>query len=204
MSRGKEKTSHKDKENSPETDQQSEQILETKLTESNNMITPNILQPQTDGEPMPNSSSVQSQPDLLNRHTSKASNWNWITIALTFASAIAVLVIGEVGPLAYIRYISASFLVLFLPGYAFLRALSPSNAQNPGETNHMDSITRLALSVVISIAVVSVLSLVLDFSPFGVTLDSLVLSLSLFTLFLSTVAFSRERGQTQVGENIIG
>jgi hypothetical protein len=204
LSRGKEKTSHKDKENSPEINQQSEQILETKLSKSNNMTAPNILQPQTEGEHMPDSSSVRGHPDLLSRNTSKTSGWYWITIALTIASAIAVLVIGEVGPLAYIRYISASILVLFLPGYAFLRVLSPSNAQNSGKTNHMDSITRLALSVVLSIAIVSVLGFVLDFSPFGVTLDSLVLSLSLFTLFLSTVALSRERRHTQVGENKIG
>jgi hypothetical protein len=196
LSRSKKKIKHKDSEHSSEADEQSEPVLETKLPESKNVATPNILQPQTEKETISQSSAKQNGPDLHEHIKSKVSNWYWITVALTLGSAIAVLIIGEVGPLAYIRYISASILVLFLPGYAFLRALSPLKAQNLGETNNMNIITRLTLSIVLSIAMVSVLAFILDFSPLGVSLDSLVLSLSLFTLFFSTLALFRERRGT--------
>ena len=124
---------------------------------------------------------------------SEISNWYWVIVTLTLGSAIAVLAVNELGPQAIIRWVLASLLVLFLPGYAFLRALSPSKALNPGQKDQMDSVTRYALSVVMSIVAVSVFGLILDLTPWGVSLGSLVLSLTLFTLFCSTIGWARER-----------
>ena len=193
MSKSQRKLIRKANNDSSEVDTRSEPILETKLPESKAFAIANILQPRAESEPLPKSSPTLEQPDLPKRIKSEATGWYWIMIALTLVSSMAVLVIGEVGTLAYIRYVSASLLVLFLPGYALLRAISPSNAQTLGEPNNMYSITRLSLSIVLSIAIVSVIGLILDFSPLGVTLDSLVLSLSLFTVIFSTIALFRER-----------
>jgi len=193
MSKSQRKLIRKANNDSSEVDTRSEPILETKLPESKAVAIANILQPRAESEPLPKSSPTLEQPDLPKRIKSEATGWYWIMIALTLVSSMAVLVIGEVGTLAYIRYVSASLLVLFLPGYALLRAISPSNAQTLGEPNNMYSITRLSLSIVLSIAIVSVIGLILDFSPLGVTLDSLVLSLSLFTVIFSTIALFRER-----------
>jgi hypothetical protein len=193
MSETQRKRIRKANNDSSEVYPRSEPILETKLPESKSVATANILQPKTESEPLPKSSPTLEQPDLPERIKSEATGWYWIMIALTLVSSIAVLLIGEVGTLSYIRYVSASLLVLFLPGYALLRAISPSNAQTLGEPNNMYSITRLSLSIVLSIAIVSVIGLILDFSPLGVTLDSLVLSLSLFTVIFSTIALFRER-----------
>jgi hypothetical protein len=191
MSNSQRKIIHKANKDSSEADPQPQQNPETKLPESKNVATPN--QPQAEREPLPKPSPTLEQPEMPKRIKSETSNWYWIMIASTLVSAIAVLVIGEVGTLTYIRYVAASIIVLFLPGYALLRTISPSNAQTLGEPKNMYTITRLSLSIVLSIAIVSVLGLILDFSPLGVTLDSLVLSLSLFTVLFSTAALFRER-----------
>jgi hypothetical protein len=193
MSKSQIKRIQKANNDSSEVHPRSDPILETKLLGSKSVATANILQPKTESEPLQESSPKLEQPDLPERIKSEDINWYWIMIALTLISSIAVLIIGEVGTLAYIRYVSASLLVLFLPGYAVLRVISPSNAPTLGESNNMFSITHLSLSIVLSIAIVSVLGLILDFSPLGVTLDSLVLSLSLFTIIFSTIALFRER-----------
>ena len=193
MSKSQRKLIRKANNDSSEVDTRSEPILETKLPESKAVAIANILQPRAESEPLPKSSPTLEQPDLPKRIKSEATGWYWIMIALTLVSSMAVLVIGEVGTLAYIRYVSASLLVLFLPGYALLRAISPSNDQTLGQPNNMYSILRLSLSIVLSIVIVSLLGLILDFSPLGVTLDSLVLSLSLFTIIFSTIALFRER-----------
>lgn len=132
-------------------------------------------------------------PNLAERVKSEIYNWYWVIVALTLGSAIAVLAVDELGSQAIIRWVLASLLVLFLPGYAFMRALSPSKASNVRQKDEMDGATRYALSVVMSIVTVSVFGLILDLTPWGVSVDSLVLSLTLFTLFCSTIGLARER-----------
>ena len=204
LSRSNKKIIRKADKGSSEIYPKSEPILETNLPETKNVAKPNIIQPQTGGETWPKSSPTIEQSDLPECIKSESSNWYWIMIVSTLVSSIVVLAIGEVGTLSYIRYVSASILVLFLPGYALLRTISPSNARTLGEPNNMYSITRLSLSIVLSIMIVSALGLILDFSPLGVTLESIVLSLSLFTVLFSTVALFRERRAIQIGENRIG
>jgi len=66
-------------------------------------------------------------------------------------------------------------MVLFLPGYALIAALFPSK-------NDLDGIERLALSFGLSIAVVPLIGLGLNFTPFGIRLVPIIVSLSVFTL----------------------
>jgi hypothetical protein len=196
LSKSKEKIKLNIRKHSSETGHQLKPILETKLSRSKQVIMKNLSIEQREKPTLLESSPIQDQPSSSKHIESTVPNWYWIMVALTLGSAIAVLAVGDVGPQAYIRYIAASVFVLFLPGYAFLTALSPLKAPNSEESNQMDTITRFALSMVLSIAMVSVLGLILDFSPLGVNLNSLVLSLSLFTLLFSTIGLVRERQNT--------
>lgn len=148
--------------------------------------------------------SIQ-EPSHPRHITAKAASWYLITIGLTILSLVVILSISAAGNQAYIRYALASVLTLFLPGFALLNALLPTGTRKLVKENRLDGVTRFALSVVLSIAVVSILGLVLDFTSWGVTLNSLVLSLSLFILFFSTIALVREHRSTnnQVGESAI-
>ncbi|MEZ0320052.1 MAG: DUF1616 domain-containing protein [Pyrobaculum sp.] len=97
---------------------------------------------------------------------STAGLWLWLVLALTAASAAAALA-GE-GP---IRYILGAFYVLFLPGYAVVEALYPRG-------DELTPLERLALSIGLSLAVVPLIGLVLNYSPWGIRLLPVVASIA--------------------------
>ncbi|VVB94990.1 Uncharacterised protein [uncultured archaeon] len=83
-----------------------------------------------------------------------------------------------------VRTILGILMVLFIPGYALIAALFPKK-------NDIDGIERLALSFGLSIAVVPLIGLGLNFTPFGIRLVPVLLSLSLFTLLMCLAAYFR-------------
>jgi uncharacterized membrane protein len=83
-----------------------------------------------------------------------------------------------------IRIILGLPLVLFLPGYSLIAALFPRKAD-------LDSIERIALSFGLSIAVVPLLGLALNYTPFGIRLSPVLTVLSVFTISLVVVAYVR-------------
>jgi uncharacterized membrane protein len=83
-----------------------------------------------------------------------------------------------------IRVLLALPLVLFIPGYALIAALFPTDED-------LDLIQRIALSFGLSIAVVPLIGLGLNYTPWGIRLDPIVLSLSLFTIIMVLIAQGR-------------
>jgi uncharacterized membrane protein len=77
-------------------------------------------------------------------------------------------------------------MVLFVPGYALIAALFPGR-------KGMAGIERMALSFGLSIAVTPLIGLALNFTPFGIRLDPIVVSLSFFTLLCVVAARYRRR-----------
>lgn len=75
-------------------------------------------------------------------------------------------------------------MVLFLPGYALIAALFP-------EKDDLDGIERLALSLGLSIAVVPLIGLGLNYTPWGIRLVPILVSLSIFTLLMCAIAAYR-------------
>src|SRR3989304_2036405 len=65
--------------------------------------------------------------------------------------------------------------VLFLPGYALIAALFPRK-------DDLDGIERIALSFGLSIAVVPLIGLALNYTPFGIRLVPIAIALSVFTV----------------------
>jgi uncharacterized membrane protein len=83
-----------------------------------------------------------------------------------------------------IRTILGIPMVLFLPGYALIAALFPRKTD-------LDGIERLALSFGLSIAVVPLIGLGLNFTPFGIRLVPILVSISVFTLAMLLIAYIR-------------
>jgi uncharacterized membrane protein len=75
--------------------------------------------------------------------------------------------------------------VLFFPGYALLSALFPRR-------NNLDSIERLALSFGLSIAIVPLIGLILNYTPWGIKLYPILISVSLFIIVTAAVAYYRQ------------
>ena len=66
--------------------------------------------------------------------------------------------------------------ILFIPGYVLVFALFPSRKSDKG----VDTVERIALSFGLSIAVVPLLGLLLNYTPWGIRLEPILFSLILF------------------------
>jgi len=122
---------------------------------------------------------------LTNYLRSSQSYWYWITIILTSTTALLVFTIPENAfPQVYARHILGSIFVLWLPGYVFIKALFPEK--------ELDSIERVALSIGMSLALVPIVGLLLNYTPWGIRLTPIVLSLLALTIVFATAAIIRE------------
>jgi len=83
-----------------------------------------------------------------------------------------------------VRIILGLPLVLFLPGYSLIAVLFPRK-------DDLEGIERIALSFGLSIAVVPLLGLALNYTPFGIRLTTILGVLSIFTISLALGAVLR-------------
>jgi uncharacterized membrane protein len=79
-----------------------------------------------------------------------------------------------------VRIALALPVILFIPGYCLLALLFPKNGD-------IDLMPRMVLSIGVSIALVPLIGLGLNFTPWGIRLDPIVLSLTLFTLVMTLI-----------------
>jgi len=117
---------------------------------------------------------------------SSEAYWFWTTTSLAIATAITVFTVPEDAyPIVYIRYILGSIFVLWLPGFTLIKALFPSKKE-------MDTIERVALSIGLSLAIVPIVGLLLNYTPWGIRLTPITLSLLALTITFATTALIRE------------
>ena len=106
-----------------------------------------------------------------------------IIIFLVVITSIFVLV-PPLSTTYVLRIILGVPMVLFLPGYALIAALFPRK-------DDLGGIERLALSFGMSIAVVPLLGLGLNYTPHGIRLNPILLTLDIFTLIMCAVVVKR-------------
>ena len=75
--------------------------------------------------------------------------------------------------LLYVRYVLGGVFVLFLPGFLLISALYPRSGE-------MDALEKIALSIGLSLAIVPLVGLVLNYTPWGIRLEPIMVSLALF------------------------
>ena len=96
------------------------------------------------------------------------------------------------GPL---RVVLSFLFVIFFPGYTLLSALFPKQGG-------LSTIERIALSSGISIAAVSLMGFILNFTPWGIRLEPILLSVAAFILVCSAAGIVRQQllpGQLRSG-----
>jgi hypothetical protein len=119
--------------------------------------------------------------------------WYCATIALAAITTICVFTVPDnLYPWVYSRYVLGAIFVLWLPGYALIKALFPENKTIVEKQNSLDTVERSALSIGLSLALVPIVGLLLNYSPWGIRLAPITLSLLALTLILATVALVRE------------
>jgi len=108
----------------------------------------------------------------------------WAALLLTALTLISIFI--PPFSTSAIRIALGLPFVLFLPGYALIAALFPGKSE-------LDGIERLALSFGMSIAVVPLIGLALNYTPWGIRLRPVAASLSIFTALLTLIAYERRK-----------
>jgi hypothetical protein len=131
---------------------------------------------------------------LLDYAKSPLSLWFW---GATFATLVSLSLVGvTAGAALYLRYFFGSLLILFLPGYSLVEFLYAKRKE-------LDDITKVALSIGLSLAIVSLVGLVLNYTPFGIRLLPAVVSLAFFTIIFLVLALRRKHAYYRISKDVI-
>jgi hypothetical protein len=123
-------------------------------------------------------------PTLLRYALSLQSLWFWSMTALIMLTIPMVLYVVD-PPLLYLRYVLGSLFVLYMPGSMLIEALYP-------KSQDLESLTRLSLSIGLSLAVIPLIALFLNYTPWGIGLTPITISLAAFTEAMVVTALIRK------------
>ncbi len=109
-----------------------------------------------------------------------------VDLTIIFLWILFALIGIYVSPLSEsaLRVIFAIPFILFIPGYLLIAALFPAR-------DGIDGIERVALSFGLSIAIVPLVGIGLNYTPFGIRLDPIVISLVAFSVVMGSIALYR-------------
>ena len=173
------------KEGKPENVKQLIKLVKEKFPLPHQEILDHILYLQEKGKIQLEPHRTRTPEKLTTYLRSTQASWYWTTITLTLTTALLVFTTPENAyPLVYARYILGSIFVLWLPGYTFIKALFPEK--------ELDNIERVALSIGMSLALVPITGLLLNYTPWGITLTPITISLLALTFTFATAAIIRE------------
>ena len=130
----------------------------------------------------------------------------WLTIVLSVATIAVVFALPySINFTVYFRSMFSLAFVLFLPGYTCinlffstkvpLKTVSSFN-RSFVERENIDNIERVALSIGLSLALMAIVGLVLNYTPWGITLITITLSLSAITISFATAEIIQKNQKT--------
>ncbi len=122
--------------------------------------------------------------DLKHYLVTPRARWYWFVIFLCTLTATFILILPEINPVVYVRYLLGSIFVFWLPGYCLVKSLFPGKKHEKSKL--------IGLSWGISIVLVSMTSFTLHYTPWRIKAMSTSIALLILTLALSTLALFRE------------
>lgn len=130
-----------------------------------------------------NLSDVAPPSNLASYFVNLENAWFWAVTALVAVTMLVVFMVNS-SALIYLRYVLGGVFVLFLPGFLLISALY-------ARSEEMDTLERLALSIGLSLAVVPLIGLVLNYTPWGIRLEPIMVSLAFFSEVMAVVCVVR-------------
>jgi uncharacterized membrane protein len=128
--------------------------------------------------------SEVNPPSTLSSYAFHLENlWFWGLTALV-AFTLLVVFLVDTSPLLYVRYVLGGIFILFLPGAMLVAALYP-------RAEEMDELERLALSIGLSLAIVPLIGLMLNYTPWGIRLEPIMISLATFAEIMAVACVVR-------------
>jgi len=122
---------------------------------------------------------------LLGYFVSLYSLWFWLVVGFVGLVSASIYVLPQMYPLDYLRILVGAVFVLFVPGYVLIEALYP-------KADELEGLERFALDVGLSIAMVPMVGLVLNYTRFGIRLNPIFAALSVIVVGLGLVGVWRK------------
>lgn len=120
------------------------------------------------------------------------SLWFWTLTLFIVLTGSAIYLLPQIPPYVYFRYVAGSLFVLYLPGFALIEALYPKRED-------LQPLERLALSIGLSLSLVPLVGLVLNYTLWGIRLAPIFVSLAFLTIALGAVAVARKFTYLKMG-----
>jgi Protein of unknown function (DUF1616) len=178
----------------PETSEQLEKLMLEKYRLYPDATTNLLIKLENEGKIKFTQPNTAASPKPTNYIFSQSATWFWAVIAISIITTITVFTIPENSfPIVYLRSVLGLIFVLFLPGYAFFKALFPSTLPINTNSESLESIIRITLSIGMSLALVPIVGLILSYTPWGIRLTPITLSLLASTTVCSIAAVLREQ-----------
>ncbi len=111
------------------------------------------------------------------------SIWFWAVTGLVATTMLVVFTVNT-SSLLYVRYVLGGVFVLFLPGFMLISALYPRSGE-------LDELERAALSIGLSLAIVPLIGLLLNYTPWGIRLEPIMISMAVLAEALAVVCVVR-------------
>lgn len=110
--------------------------------------------------------------------------WFYASLAVSLLNVLVVFTVPPELPLVILKWVLGSVFVLLVPGYLALEALFPKGRE-------LDGVERFALSVGLSLALIPLVVLLLNYTPWGIGLVPIAVSLTILTFGLAFVGLGR-------------
>ncbi|MCW4030141.1 MAG: DUF1616 domain-containing protein [Candidatus Bathyarchaeota archaeon] len=126
---------------------------------------------------------------LWDHFLSENATWFWVTILLSMVATIVAFIPSDFFLVVYLRYGLGILIISFLPGFACVKALHLERGENKSSSETtLKRTEQVALSIAISLVIAPLVCLFLNYSPWGITLVPLMLSLLGLTVIFSVIA----------------
>jgi len=169
----------------PETLEKAIELARLRFADCDESVVDHVLRLESQGKLLFEKPLATIPSSVIGFFLSSWAAWFWALFVSAVATTVMVFVVPEnVFPLVYVRYVFGAVFVLFLPGFSLIRALFGSK--------ELDNIERLALSIGLSLALVPLAGLLLNYTPWGIRTAPVTLSLLALTLVFACAAVARE------------
>jgi len=179
----------------PETLEEALKLVRLRFPETEEAVVKRVLRLESEGKILFEKAAAVVPSSLTGYFLSGLALWFWVVFGFAAVATVMVFLVPENAfPVVYARYVFGSVFVLFLPGYSLIRALFGGK--------ELDSIERFALSVGLSLALVPMAGLLLNYTPWGIRTTPVTLSLLGLTLVFSSAAVIRDYGARRKNERV--
>lgn len=169
----------------PETLEQSIELARSRCAETDKAIMEQVLRLEGQGKILFEKPPAPFPSSFSGYFFSAWAVWYWVVFGLvTVASALVFVVPEGAFPAVYARYLFGSVFVLFLPGYSLIMVLFGNRG--------LDDVERFALSIGLSLALVPMAGLLLNYTPWGIRTTPVTVCLFGLTLIFASAAVVRD------------